>query len=549
MMTSNHRIHASLGIAEVLRKPDTPSRSGNPECGAYAEDASRSAMSNEDQKASATLCSGSLYCLFEASKRISWAPYKYIPFNVMDYRKQQEFLKNSRVCGISLVLVLLGIAALCLRTGGEITLSVLIAFTIANVALATSIYYTPDYLHLTIVPQKTPRWEIRIRWRVIGAALIIGLLLASSTRGRISVLIAVAWLLAANQFAHRVVPQRYFPAYYWATDYALLATALLFTPFNLRLGVVLLAAAAHLSIVICSKRQLLWAALVTICGWLLIFFSAEHRGAGLEAGLSCAGLLVLTASATAWLVDRAERHNANNISAAMRELMDFSGYSADRIRHLWQVSNQELAKNWREATIAEDDPERMAEWYRQNSELYLFAISGYNLEYKRIRSNLKVIRFARGFCLDYGAGNGELLLELARRGHPVTYYDVEGETMRFAQARAKKQGLAVEIAHSKEDLAAAARTHGFDTIFSFDVLEHLPDLPGELNFLSSLLNPGGLLVFDVPAGSTKSHPMHLNHDLDILAYLGARGLADKRNLALKLPLKREEKYVFQAPRH
>jgi 2-polyprenyl-3-methyl-5-hydroxy-6-metoxy-1,4-benzoquinol methylase len=505
-------------------------------------------MTNEDQKDSATVWFGSLYCLFEDSRGISWAKDEYIPFDVMDYRKQQEYLRNSRVCGVSLVLILPGMAAVCLRTGGEITRAVLIAFAIATVALAASIYYTPDYLHLTVVPQKTLRWEIRIRWRVIGAALIIGMLLTSSRRGRISVLIAVAWLLVANLLARRVVPQRYFPAYFWATDYALLATALLFTPLNLLLGAVLLAAAAHLSIVVCSKRHLLWAALVTICGWLLVFFSAQRRGAGLEAGLSCAGLLVITTLATAWLVDRAERHNAKNISAAMREVMDFNGYSADRIRHLWQVSNQELAEHWQEAAIAEDDAEQMAEWYRRNSELYLFAISAYNLEYKRIRSNLKVIRFALGFCLDYGAGNGELLLELARRGHPVTYYDVEGESMKFAQARAKKQGLAVEVAHSKEDLAAAARTHGFDTIFSFDVLEHLPDLPGELNFLSSLLNPGGLLVFDVPAGSTKSHPMHLNHDLDILAHLGARGLEDKRNLALKLPLNREEKFVFRAPR-
>ena len=87
----------------------------------------------------------------------------------------------------------------------------------------------------------------------------------------------------------------------------------------------------------------------------------------------------------------------------------------------------------------------MAEWYRQNSELYLFAISAYNLEYKRIRSNMKVLRLARGATLDYGAGNGEILLELARRGHRATYYDVEGVTMRFARQRAANQGLAIEF--------------------------------------------------------------------------------------------------------
>src|SRR5205085_6667966 len=135
-----------------------------------------------------------------------------------------------------------------------------------------------------------------------------------------------------------------------------------------------------------------------------------------------------------------------------------------------------------------------------------FAISAYNLDYKRIRSNLGVLQFAHGRCLDYGAGNGELILELARRGHPAAYFDVDGITMQFARSRAGQRGLRVQFFCAKPDLGAAAgrSAHGngdvqlnssiaqypnnsiaFDTIFSFDVLEHLPDLAGELTFLAS----------------------------------------------------------------
>jgi 2-polyprenyl-3-methyl-5-hydroxy-6-metoxy-1,4-benzoquinol methylase len=160
---------------------------------------------------------------------------------------------------------------------------------------------------------------------------------------------------------------------------------------------------------------------------------------------------------------------------------------------------------------------------------------------------MKVLRLARGATLDYGAGNGEILLELARRGHRATYYDVEGVTMRFARQRAANQGLAIEFFHTKEALAQYAAVNGFDTVFSFDVLEHLPDLPGELSFLSSLLKPGGLFVFDVPAGSTRAHPMHLNHSVNVLEYMRAKGLADERNLMLRLPFRKEEKFVFRAP--
>jgi hypothetical protein len=55
-----------------------------------------------------------------------------------------------------------------------------------------------------------------------------------------------------------------------------------------------------------------------------------------------------------------------------------------------------------------------------------------------------------------------------------------------------------------------------------------------------------VFVFDVPAGSTKAHPMHLNHNLDVLSYLEAKGLKDRRTLSLRMPFRKEEKYVFQA---
>ena len=106
----------------------------------------------------------------------------------------------------------------------------------------------------------------------------------------------------------------------------------------------------------------------------------------------------------------------------------------------------------------------------------------------------------------------------------------------------------MEFFSTKEALAQAARQRGFDTVFSFDVLEHLPDLPGELRFLSSLVSPGGLFVFDVPAGSTKAHPMHLNHNLNVLDFMRSRGFKDERGALLRLPLRKEEKFVFRAPK-
>jgi 2-polyprenyl-3-methyl-5-hydroxy-6-metoxy-1,4-benzoquinol methylase len=465
----------------------------------------------------------------------------------VNYEQQQEYLQLSRIWGAAFVLALTAAAGACLDTAGAPAGLVVVEFVLALIALAISMFYAPDYLQLTVNPEKKARWEIKIRWRMIGAVLVLGLLFGSNRRSPAWILVAIAWLTATNLLVQKVRPRRYCCAYFWAADFIVLAVFFLLRPRDALLGVALFAAAAHLSIVICEGRPLKWAVVVIVSGSLLLLSAGTRPIADLKFSLAAPGLLWVSALGTGWLVSRAQEHNAKNIQAAQRELIEFRAYSTDRVWKLWSTSNQELAKNWQVARLDENDGAKMAEWYRKNSDLYVFAISAYNLEYKRIRSNLRVLRFARGSCLDYGAGNGELILELARRGHPATYFDVEGESMRFAKQRAQQQGYAVQFLHSKEDLIKASQDRRFDTIYSLDVLEHLPDLARELKFLSSLLNRGGLLIFDVPAGSTKSHPMHLNHRLDVRAFLKAEGLEEKRGLLQKLPFRKQEKYVFLRP--
>jgi 2-polyprenyl-3-methyl-5-hydroxy-6-metoxy-1,4-benzoquinol methylase len=464
----------------------------------------------------------------------------------MNYTEQQKFLRSSRVWGLGMVVLLFAAVEACILIGKISGLVPLALYAALTWALAIFIYYTPDYLHLTVDPRKRARWAVKIRWRIIAAALIIGALLASNARERAWVGIAIVWLVALNLSGRRV-PKRFVPLYFWLGDIALLAALLFVVRIDLLLAALLLAAAAHLAITVADRPALYWVGSVSGMSVLMILLAAWRQSASMAFAVALAGPLLVASLATAYLVHRAEKRNAENVKASIHELNAFTGYPAERILNLWAISNQELAKNWQQAQLAENDQERLKEWYRENSELYLFALSGYNLEYKRIRSNLNMLKRVRGSCLDYGAGNGEILLEVAKTGR-ACYYDVEGETMRFARERARQRNLAIEFTSAKAELSAAAQLDGFDTIFSLDVLEHLPDLPGELDFLASLLNPEGLLVFDVPAGATKSHPMHLNHDIDVVAFMRARGFKDERSLWQKLPFKKEEKYFFRAPR-
>jgi 2-polyprenyl-3-methyl-5-hydroxy-6-metoxy-1,4-benzoquinol methylase len=93
----------------------------------------------------------------------------------------------------------------------------------------------------------------------------------------------------------------------------------------------------------------------------------------------------------------------------------------------------------------------------------------------------------------------------------------------------------------------------FDTVISLDVLEHMPDLPGELNYLNSLLAPGGRLILTVPMGATKSHPMHLAHEvraIEILTKFGFRNVKDwKLRLTGSEILRKRDCVVMQKPDH
>jgi 2-polyprenyl-3-methyl-5-hydroxy-6-metoxy-1,4-benzoquinol methylase len=461
---------------------------------------------------------------------------------IMRYREQQQFLMQSRLWGAAAAILVLAFAAACIKTFPAHSVPATIVFLLTVVVLVASIFYTPDYLHLSVDEKRRQRWETRIRWRVIGAALILALPFIHGAAEGLVLLAAIIWLSVANWITTKLQPKAC-AWFFWTSDLVLLAALLVDGRLSPLLGAVLLSAAVFLSIVIVESMTVLWTLTVTISGSSL-FIALWLRGYNTkEFFLSGLGLCLSTAWSSAFLVWRAQRQNARNIGEAMDELVSSTGYTPEKVRFLWSDSNRQLAENWKSAALDESDAARMAHWYRENSELYMFAISAYNLEYKRIRSNLKVLRFARGATLDYGAGNGEILLELARRGHRVAYYDVEGESMKFARKRASDQGLDIGFFHTKEGLLGSKRR--FDTVFSFDVLEHLPDLAGELRFLSSLLNQGGLFLFDVPAGSTKAHPMHLNHNLNAREYMQSLGLQQERSFLQKLSFRKEEKFFFR----
>ena len=177
----------------------------------------------------------------------------------MEYTEQRQFLRSSRAWGAGLVLLLFAAMGWCIKSGVASPTRLLALDAALVSALAVFIYYTPDYLHLTVDPGKRPRWAVRIRWRII--PIICGLLV-SNARDVAWMLAACAWLLVINLFG-RKAPRRFLPLYYWMGDIALLSALLFIFRLNILLATLLIAAAAHLAIVLADKIELYWVSLVS----------------------------------------------------------------------------------------------------------------------------------------------------------------------------------------------------------------------------------------------------------------------------------------------
>lgn len=433
---------------------------------------------------------------------------------------------------IILLLILAGLFALIAEPRVERFSRDLFAVLVA--VLAYAVDYNPKYLHLRFEEGKQYTWMVRIRWAIAGLALVLGIAGSRDLRGAGIALAAVAWLVLLNALGRAQLKRRQGDAGLLLLRYAAADLILIAALFRLGLGVlltaVLLAAAAHLALVVdVGSRRLRWFYLVSGSAFAVLAVRARH-GAW-EVYAYALVLFLASGLGTTLLVEMTRRQNGRNLAGVIADLTAFTRQPEDQVRALLAESTEILTRNWNRSHPDAEDKEGLAQWYRENSLYYLFDLSAFHLACKHIEFSLDILGLAKGKCLDYGAGNGELALALARLGLRSTYYDLEGTTKQFAAWRAGRDGLNVEFVSDRGLLAGSAGK--FDTVISLDVLEHMPDIGGELDFLASMLAPGGILVLSAPVGGTSSHPMHLEHDLDVAARLRSRGLIDAKTFALR----------------
>lgn len=100
-----------------------------------------------------------------------------------------------------------------------------------------------------------------------------------------------------------------------------------------------------------------------------------------------------------------------------------------------------------------------------------------------------------GTLLEIGPGAGTLLTEFAQRGFRCEALELSSEARELVAEVAR-------VSNSRIGLHGRPRAEwkaGFDSLFAFDVLEHIEDDRAALMQWASWLRPGGVMVLSVPA--------------------------------------------------
>jgi SAM-dependent methyltransferase len=124
--------------------------------------------------------------------------------------------------------------------------------------------------------------------------------------------------------------------------------------------------------------------------------------------------------------------------------------------------------------------------------------------------HIATYRFAEPYTqgkrvLDYGCGSGYGSALIAETAARVTGVDVAEDAVAFARDRFKRDNL--DYRRVAPDGPLPFEDAAFDTVLSFQVLEHIADPSLYLSEIRRVLTPGGRLVLATPDRSTRLLPL------------------------------------------
>jgi 2-polyprenyl-6-hydroxyphenyl methylase/3-demethylubiquinone-9 3-methyltransferase len=132
-----------------------------------------------------------------------------------------------------------------------------------------------------------------------------------------------------------------------------------------------------------------------------------------------------------------------------------------------------------------------ARWWDPEGEFRpLHAINPLRLDYVDSRAPLKGRR-----VLDIGCGGGLLAEGMAERGAKVTGIDLSEGAIKVAKLHLKESGRQVDYRLVSAEAMAAEIPGAFDLVTCLEMLEHVPDPASIIAACSTLVRPGGQVIF------------------------------------------------------
>ncbi len=192
-----------------------------------------------------------------------------------------------------------------------------------------------------------------------------------------------------------------------------------------------------------------------------------------------------------------------------QHLQGFLNLDSNTLAAKLESSQQQLA----ELGHRDFDWENATKFYQDTvKEMYLFELSAWHLASSDyIGDTLRLIADqAKGRVLDFGGGIGTHAIgaALSPDVEQVIYCDINPISISFVQYRAQQLNLSDKICFCTEIFPEDR----FDTIISFDVIEHLSDPQGQLlKFYNSLTDQGRLIMnWYFFKGFNQEFPFHLD---------------------------------------
>lgn len=100
--------------------------------------------------------------------------------------------------------------------------------------------------------------------------------------------------------------------------------------------------------------------------------------------------------------------------------------------------------------------------------------------------------------LDFGAGDGGLVVALRKKGVNIWGIDIEEEFIETAKLRCKRHGIPADIFALYDGNILPYDENYFDAVVSHHVFEHVPHQLGYLQEAKRVLKPGGKLYIGFP---------------------------------------------------